>query len=70
MLFGWINLDLQFFPASLRKRSSMTRGEEESSEEALERARMAYTAAKTLHIFRNWLLEDQRRVDQVESSYV
>ena len=68
VLFGWINLDLQFFQPPYEKIVD-DEGEEESSEEALERARMAYTAAKTLH-FRNWLLEDQRRVDQVESSYV
>ena len=50
------------------KRSSMTRARR-IQREALGVLGWPIPQPKTLH-FRNWLLEDQRRVDQVESSYV
>ena len=54
VLFGWLSMDMSLF------RPPYTRlvddeGEQESAEEALERARLLYTSTKVTH-FRAWAL--------------
>ena len=67
VLFGWLNMDMSLF------RPPYTRlvddeGEQESAEEALERARLLYTSTKVTH-FRAWAGSEQERIDAIEAAY-
>lgn len=66
-LIGFLNYDLALFRPPYRKLVD-EEGNEESAEEALDRARVAYSTAAITH-FKAWVTAEQSRIELLEAGY-
>ncbi len=67
VLIGFLNYDLALFRPPYRKLVDED-GNEESAEEALDRARVAYSSAAITH-FKAWVTAEQSRIELIEAGY-
>lgn len=67
-VLGYINHDLGYFSVGYEKQSDPSTGEEETAQQALDRARLAYGKKRTEE-FRKWLGENPTAAAEVLESY-